>query len=176
MKNDLAEVKYVFSLFLYSWKKVTVHSHNPWKLINMSEYKTSLVTVNLLNNGEHISNIKNVENVRTTCAFRLKEGWGQKSLSQVSASGMTTTSIDQARIQGGGPRGPWPPPPHKKLLPQIVRRRSRGGGSRGPWPPPLTKSWIRLCWHTLGNDASWRKSGGWNQAVVRQGGAWRWPH
>ena len=60
----------------------------------MSEYKTSLVTVNLLNNGEHISNIKNVENVRTTCPFRLKEGWGQKSLSQVSVSGMTTTSID----------------------------------------------------------------------------------
>ena len=60
----------------------------------MSEYKTSLVTVNLLNNGEHISNIKNVENVRTTCPFRLKEGRGQKSLSQVSVSGMTTTSID----------------------------------------------------------------------------------
>ena len=60
----------------------------------MSEYKTSLVTVNLLNNGEHISNIKNVQNVRTTCPFRLKEGWGQKSLSQVSVSGMTTTSID----------------------------------------------------------------------------------
>ena len=55
----------------------------------MSEYKTTLVTltVNLLNNGEHISNIK-------TCPFRLKEGWGQKSLSQVSVSGMTTTSID----------------------------------------------------------------------------------
>ena len=60
----------------------------------MSEYKTSLVTVNLLSNGEHIPNIKNVENVRTTCPFRLKEGWGQKSLSQVSVSGMTTTSID----------------------------------------------------------------------------------
>ena len=35
----------------------------------MSEYKTSLVTANLLNNGGHISNIKNVENVRTTCPF-----------------------------------------------------------------------------------------------------------
>ena len=32
---------------------------------------------------------------------------------------------------GGGPRGPCPPPPHKILLPQIVRR-----GPRGPWPPP----------------------------------------
>ena len=54
----------------------------------------------------------------------------------------------QARIQGG-PR----PPPHKKLLPQIVRRGSRGakralpppGGQDGLAPPPLTKSWIRLC-------------------------------
>ena len=74
----------------------------------MGEYKTSLVTVNLLNNGEHISNIKNVENVRTTCPFRLKEGWGQKSLSQVSVSGMTTTSIDTRlmeeirRLKSGG--------------------------------------------------------------------------
>ena len=36
-----------------------------------------------------------------------------------------------ARIQGG-PRGPWRPPPQKKILfPQIVRR-----GPRGPCPPP----------------------------------------
>ena len=52
----------------------------------------------------------------------------------------------------GGAKGALaPPPPHKILLPQIVRR-----GPRGPWPPPprgakralappLTKSWIRLC-------------------------------
>ena len=42
-----------------------------------------------------------------------------------------------------------PPPPHKILLPQIVRRGPRGPcppprGPRGHWPP-LTKSWIRLC-------------------------------
>ena len=44
--------------------------------------------------------------------------------------------------RGGGPRGPWPPPPpHKILLPQIVRRGPRGpcppppGGPRGPCPP-----------------------------------------
>ena len=69
-----------------------------------------------------------------------------------------TYTYTQARIQGGGARGPWPPPPaHKKLLPQIVRRGSRGakkalppppgGGPRGPWPP-LTKSWVRLWHHT----------------------------
>ena len=44
----------------------------------------------------------------------------------------------------GGPRGPWPPPPtHKILLPQIVRRGPRGPwpprGPRGPWPPPPYK-------------------------------------
>ena len=48
---------------------------------------------------------------------------------------------DPARIQGA--RGPCPPPPsHKKLLPQIVRRGSRG--TKRALPPPLTKSWIRL--------------------------------
>ena len=54
----------------------------------------------------------------------------------------------------GGQGGLAPPPPHKKLLPQIVRRGSRGakallapGGVqlRPSWPPwTLTKSWIRL--------------------------------
>ena len=49
----------------------------------------------------------------------------------------------QARIQGGGARGPCPPP-HKTNPPQtiygstIVRSGSRGGGPRGPWPPPYT--------------------------------------
>ena len=42
---------------------------------------------------------------------------------------------------GHGGLGP-PPPPHKILLPQIVRRGPRGPcppprGPRGPWPPPL---------------------------------------
>ena len=56
-------------------------------------------------------------------------------------------STVQARIRGGGARGPCPPPPlHKKLLPQIVRRGSRGakralpprGAKRAlPPPPPL---------------------------------------
>ena len=36
-----------------------------------------------------------------------------------------------ARIQGGAKGALAPPPPHKILLPQIVRR-----GPRGPWPPP----------------------------------------
>ena len=49
----------------------------------------------------------------------------------------------------GGGKGALAPPPHKILLPQIVRRGPRGpcpppGGPRGPCPPPLTKSWIRL--------------------------------
>ena len=50
--------------------------------------------------------------------------------------------VSHARIQGGGARGPWPPPPpHKILLPQIVRRGPRGpcpppGGQEGPPPPP----------------------------------------
>ena len=52
--------------------------------------------------------------------------------------------IKQARIQGGGGQGGLGPPPHKKLLPQIVRRGSRGA-KRALAPPPLTKSWIRLC-------------------------------
>ena len=58
--------------------------------------------------------------------------------------GTLATSTLHARIRGGGARGPCPPPPpHKILLPQIVRRGPRGPcpppprGPRGPWPPPL---------------------------------------
>ena len=37
----------------------------------------------------------------------------------------------------GGAKGALAPPPHKKLLPQIVRRGSRGGQEGlGPPPPP----------------------------------------
>ena len=43
--------------------------------------------------------------------------------------GTLWTCADPGGGQGG--LGP-PPPPHKILLPQIVRR-----GPRGPWPPPL---------------------------------------
>ena len=55
--------------------------------------------------------------------------------------------VEQCRrgSRGGGPRGPCPPPPHKIVLPQIVRRGSRGakralppppGGQEGLGPPP----------------------------------------
>ena len=52
---------------------------------------------------------------------------------------------------GGGGKGALAPPPHKILLPQIVRRGPRGpcppppGGDKRALAPPLTKSWIRLC-------------------------------
>ena len=126
----------------------------------MSEYKTSLVTVNLLNNGEHISNIKNVENVRTTCPFRLKEGWGQKSLSQVSVSGMTTTSIDQARIQGGGGKRALAPP-YKILDPPMlthawqrrlmeeIRRLKSGGCSARRGMTMTALKFDKRCFSTL---------------------------
>ena len=66
---------------------------------------------------------------------------------QIILSNFTSTNEHacmhtQAPIQGGQGLGP-PPPSHKILLPQIVRRGSRGGqeglpprGPRGPWPPP----------------------------------------
>ena len=42
----------------------------------------------------------------------------------------------QARIQGGD-QGGLGPPPHKKLLPQIVKRGSRGAKmALAPPPPP----------------------------------------
>ena len=68
-----------------------------------------------------------------------------------------TRYSDHARIQGGakGALAP-PPPPHKILLPQIVRRGPRGPwppprGPRGPWPPPLQNPGSAYEWLTNGH-------------------------
>ena len=122
--------------YIYSWKKVTVHSHNPWQLINMSEYKTSLVTVSLLNNGEHISNIKNVENVRTTCPFKFgsKRG-GVKSRFRKS----------QYLV--------WPPPAlthawQRRLMEEIRRLKSGGCSARRGMTMTALK-FDKMCFSTL---------------------------